>query len=63
MTLTFRQIGEIDGAPLPHTAFTFTSWWYPRKDYNSIAEAWLTEGFYLEKLDMKKQKITLRREE
>lgn len=63
LTLTFRQIGEIDGAPLPHTAFTFTSWWYPRKDYNSIAEAWLTEGFYLEKLDMKKQKITLRREE
>ncbi|CAK7087490.1 MAG: hypothetical protein ENTB_04234 [Enterocloster aldenensis] len=61
--LTFSQIGEIDGQPLPHTAFNFTSWWYPRKDYNSIAEAWLTEGYYLEKLDMRKHKITLRREE
>lgn len=63
ITLTFQQIGEIDGQPLTPTAFNFTSWWYPRKDYNSIAEAWLTEGYYLEKLDMKKRKITLRREE
>ncbi len=63
ITLSFQQIGEIDGQPLPQTAFKFTSWWYPRKDYNSIAEAWLTEGYYLEKLDMNRRKVTLRREE
>ena len=63
LTLSFKQIGEIDGVPLPHTAFAFTSWWYPRKDYNSIAEAWLTEGYRLEKLDMGKRKIVLRRDE
>ena len=27
-----------------------------------IAEAWLTEGYRLEKLDLKKEKITLKRE-
>lgn len=62
ITLTFKQIEEIDGRPLPASARSHQDWWYPRPQCNMIAEAWLTEGYRLEKLDLKKEKITLKRE-
>lgn len=61
ITLTFSQIEEIEGAELPASARKNKDWWYPCERYNKIAEAWITEGYSLKKLDMKKQKVTLRR--
>ena len=37
-------------------------WWYPRRNCNTIAEAWLTEGYSLKYIDLKKQKIQLARD-
>lgn len=61
ITLTFDKIEEIDGRSLPASARKNRDWWYPRTNCNMIAEAWNTEGYSLHALDLKKEKITLHR--
>lgn len=39
------------------------NWWYPRKNCNTIAEAWLTEGYSVRYIDIQKEKIQLVRDE
>lgn len=63
ITLSFLQIEEIDGRPLPPSAWKSKNWWYPRSNCNTIAEAWQTEGYSLHSFDLQKQKITLHRDE
>ena len=63
ITLTFAMIEEIDGASLPASARKNRDWWYPRTNCNMIAEAWITEGYYMHSHDLNKEKVTLRREE
>jgi len=63
VTLTFEKIEEIEGQKLPASARKNRDWWYPRSNCNQIAEAWITEGYYMSALDLKKGKVTLRREE
>ncbi len=62
VTLTFLQIEEIDGRPLPASAWKSKNWWYPRNNCNTIAEAWQTEGYSLHSFDLEKRKLTLRRD-
>lgn len=61
VTLTFKKIEQIDGRPLPMSARKNRDWWYPRENCNTIAEAWITEGYTLFHLDMAKEKVTLHR--
>lgn len=63
VTMTFSMIEEIEGAALPASARKNRDWWYPRGNCNMIAEAWITEGYYMHSLDLQKEKVTLRREE
>ena len=63
VTLTFEMIEEIEGQALPASARKNKDWWYPRSNCNQIAEAWITEGYYMHALDLNKGKVTLRREE
>lgn len=63
ITLTFKQIEEIDGRPLPRSARKNRDWWYPRANCNMIAEAWRTEGYVMHTLDIENEKIRLHREE
>ena len=63
VTLTFQQIEELDGRPLPLSARKNRDWWYPRSNCNTIAEAWRTEGYVLQNLDLDKEKVHLRRDE
>lgn len=63
ITLTFKQIEEIDGRTLPLSARKNRDWWYPRTNCNMIAEAWRTEGYTMESLDLENEKIRLHREE
>lgn len=62
VTLTFQQIEEIDGRPLPKSAWQSKNWWYPRGNCNMIAEAWITEGYSLRSFDLEAKKITLHRD-
>lgn len=61
ITLTFSQIEKIIGFPLPASARRTTDCWYPRSKYNTLAEAWLTEGYSLFRLDIPHEKMTLHR--
>jgi len=63
VTLTFREIEELDGQPMAASARKSVGWWSPRSNCNTIAEAWLTEGYVLQSLDLEKEKITLKRKE
>lgn len=63
VTLTFSEIEKIDGLPLAASARKNKDWWYPRDNCNTIAEAWLTEGYSLVSVDFQKQKVSLRRDD
>ena len=63
IALSFQEIEELDGQPLAASAYKNKDWWYPRENCNTIAEAWLTEGYYLSNVDFQKQKVTLHRDE
>ena len=62
ITLTFQQLEEIDGQPLPKTARVDRSWWNPRPNCNMIAEDWLTEGYELHSINLAAEKLTLHRQ-
>ena len=61
ITLTFRQIEEIDQRLLPESTKKYRANWYTRPDQNAMAEAWITEGYKIQRLDMEKQKVTFHR--
>lgn len=63
INLTFKEIEEIEGKPLPKTAYNNHGWWYPRSNFNTIAEAWRTEGYSLRFVDLRKKKLSLTRDE
>jgi group II intron reverse transcriptase/maturase len=62
ITLTFKQIEDIIGSKLPPSAKDST-WWYPRFQSNRIAEAWVTEGYTMQRIDTEKEKVTFHRDE
>ena len=61
ITLTFKQIEEIEGRKL-HPASKRADFWSERKKTSkSIADAWKSEGYELENLDLENEKITVHR--
>jgi len=56
ISITFKRIEDILGFPLPEAARKGREWWYPRKEYNRMCEAWITEGYTIETPDLKKKK-------
>ena len=63
ITLTFKEIEDILGRKFSPTIRKDTSRWYTRPDRNAMAEAWVTEGYKLLKLDMERERVTFHREE
>ena len=61
ITMSFEQFEKIDGVKLPVAAYRSRQWWSPKKNVNKIAEAWLSEGFYLQNLDLARMKLTFHR--
>lgn len=61
ITLTFKQIEEIEGRKLHPASKTEAFWSEKKKTYKSIADTWKSEGYELERLDLKHEKITVRR--
>ena len=61
VTLTFREIEKIAKLKLPEAA-NRKQWWYPRKEYNRIAEAWISEGYSMKKLNLEAKRITFHRD-
>lgn len=63
VTLTFKEIENIGEIKIPQGARKNKEWWYPRKDYNRIAEAWITEGYSMKKLNLEAGRVTFHRDE
>lgn len=61
ITLTFKQIEEIEGKKLRPESKNAEFWSERKKSYKTIADTWKSEGYELEKLDLPNEKITLRR--
>ena len=63
ITLTFQEIERILGRKLSPSVRKYTSRWYTRPDRNVMAEAWVTEGYKLFKVDLEREKATFHRQE
>lgn len=63
VTMSFKDLEKLEGRALPKSARQGKNWWYPRKNCNTIAEAWLTEGYTLKYVDVKKERFQLVRED
>ena len=63
ITLKFKEIETILGRDLSPSARKHSSRWYTRPDQNAMAEAWVTEGYKLFKLDFEREKATFHRQE
>lgn len=50
VTLSFQEIEQIIGAPLPKSAHQYREWWSNQKDYKNRpqAKAWLASGYKVE---------------
>lgn len=59
--MTFRQIEEVLGAPLPPAARSHRALWSNNAGNWVMTKAWLAAGYRTEKVDMKKQKLVFRK--
>ena len=63
ITFKFKEIETILGRDLSPSARKHSSRWYTRPDQNAMAEAWVTEGYKLLKLDFEREKAMFHRQE
>ena len=59
VTLSFSRIEEILGSSLPSSAYTYQAWW--ANGGHSQANAWLSCGFTVGKLDLPGKTVTFRK--
>lgn len=60
-TLQFKDIEDILGFKLCHSAYTHSCYWY-RKGSGLLSNNWLDNGYSIQKLYLDKQKIVFKRE-
>jgi len=60
ITLTFKEIEEILGFPLSHSAYKYNSYWYQKRKGN-IANSWTNQNYEILKLNLVNKKIIFRR--
>ncbi len=58
ITLTFKQVEDVLGFPLPQSAYNHRPWW---ANGASQANIWLSRGWRTEKVDMGGNQVTFRR--
>lgn len=53
VSLSFKEIENIVGAPLPKSAYTYREWWSNQRDYANRpqAKAWLSAEFEVESVN------------
>ena len=55
--LTFKQIEEIIGTPLPPSATRYRGWWSNNSDNGVITHSWLNAGYKSAQVDMRGQTL------
>lgn len=61
--MTFTEIEEIIGAPLPHSARRHRAWWSNNPGNSVMTTAWLDAGWRSSDVDMDGEKLVFRRKE
>jgi len=53
VSMSFKEIEEILGSPLPRSAYTYREWWSNQRDLNNRpqAKAWTAAGFKVDSVD------------
>ena len=62
VALTFTEIEEIIGAPLPRSARVHRPWWSNNLRNSTITRAWRNAGYKSERVDMARETLVFRRE-
>ncbi|MBX3482926.1 hypothetical protein [Phenylobacterium sp.] len=58
--LTFREIEDVLGAPLPASK-RYPAWWSNNPSNNPMTKAWLAAGFTTEQVDIAGERLVFRR--
>jgi hypothetical protein len=58
--MTFREIEEVLGAPLPHSK-KYPAWWSNSPSNNTMTQAWLDAGFSTAQVDIGSEQLIFRR--
>jgi hypothetical protein len=61
--LTFKEIEEIIGSPLPPSARSHRAWWSNNPSNSTITKEWLAAGFQSEQVDMESERLVFRRQQ
>jgi hypothetical protein len=61
LILSFSDIEDILGFPLPKSAHKFRTWWANDNTHSHAANGWLTYGWQVREIDLKNQHILFRR--
>ncbi|MFX0168271.1 MAG: hypothetical protein ACFE89_02840 [Candidatus Hodarchaeota archaeon] len=61
ITLSFSEIEEILGFPLPKSARKFRTWWANDNKHSHAVNGWLTYGWRVNDIDLKEQYIRFRK--
>jgi hypothetical protein len=59
--MSFKEIEEVIGAPLPPSAFKHRAWWSNKPGNSVMTGAWLAAGYLSSDVDMAGRKLTFRR--
>ncbi len=61
VTLSFSEIEQLLGSPLPGSARKSRAWWSNRSSGTVQASAWMEAGYNTENLDLKQEQVTFRK--
>jgi YD repeat-containing protein len=61
LPLSFAEIEEILGAPLPPSARRHAAWWSNNPTNHVNAQAWIAAGYVTERVDLKGQRLIFAR--
>lgn len=59
--MTFREIEQVIGSPLPASARKHRAWWSNNGSNNVMVKVWKAAGFQSERVDMGSEKLVFRR--
>jgi hypothetical protein len=62
ISVSFAEVEQILGAPLPASARTHRSWWSNNPENNVATREWLAAGYQTERVDLRGGKVVFRRQ-
>lgn len=61
VSMSFDEIEQVIGAPLPQSAFTHRAWWSNNPTNNVMTHAWLEAGYTTAEVDMAARTLVFRK--